>query len=246
MGGGVREDAPVSDHIVTPPPTPLPALRPVRTPARLTAVALGLAGAAWALRAVWEIRLAVTGEPASGPPDQGGGEHRPLTSLENAYHLISSAGGITAAICAILFVVWLDNVRDNARELSGRRPRYSGFWLYAGWLIPLANLWIPRGIVADVHQDSAPGERLPRSLNVWWALWLLGMFGGVGLMYADDTDHVIARAYTDNYVAEIAWRETNRRISNGEQFLTIAAAGLHHPVSRQWKGYWQRHLRAAA
>jgi len=58
--------------------------------------------------------------------------------------------------------------------------------------------------------------------------------------------HHIARGYTDNYVAEIAWRETNRRISNGEQFLTIVAAGLHHPVSRQWKGYWQRHLRAAA
>ncbi|MFE0521331.1 DUF4328 domain-containing protein [Streptomyces sp. NPDC058954] len=187
----------MSDHITTPPPASPPALRPVRTPARLTAVALGLAGAAWALRAVWEIRLDVTGEPASGPPDQGGGEHRPLTSLENGYHLISSAGGITAAICAVLFIVWLDNVRDNARELSGRRPRYSGFWLYAGWLIPLGNLWIPRRIVADAHQDSAPGERLPRSLNVWWTLWLLGMFGGVGLMYADDTDEVIARAYTD-------------------------------------------------
>ncbi|MER8005162.1 DUF4328 domain-containing protein [Streptomyces sp. NPDC094149] len=187
----------MNDHIATPPPASPPALRPVRTPARLSVAALGLAGAAWALRAVWEIRLAVAGEPASGPPDQGGGEHRPLTSLENAYHLISSAGGITAALCAILFVFWLDNVRDNARELSGRRPRYSGFWLYAGWVIPLANLWIPRRIVAGAHQDSAPGERLPRSLNVWWALWLLGMFGGVGLMYADDTDQVIARAYTD-------------------------------------------------
>ena len=39
---------------------------------------------------------------------------------------------------------------------------------------------------------------------------------------------------------EIAWREVNRRISNGEQFLTITAAGLHRPVSRMWKGYWQR------
>lgn len=58
--------------------------------------------------------------------------------------------------------------------------------------------------------------------------------------------HHIARAYTDNYLGEMAWRETNRRISNGEQFLTIVAAGLHHPVSREWKGYWQRHLRIAA
>jgi transposase-like protein len=58
--------------------------------------------------------------------------------------------------------------------------------------------------------------------------------------------HHIAGPYTDNYVAEIAWRETNRRLSNGEQFLTIVAACLHHPVSRDWKGYWQRHLRSAA
>lgn len=42
------------------------------------------------------------------------------------------------------------------------------------------------------------------------------------------------------YADEMSWREDNRRMSNGEQFLTIAAAGLHHPVSRMWKGYWQR------
>lgn len=42
------------------------------------------------------------------------------------------------------------------------------------------------------------------------------------------------------YANEMAWREDSRRMSNGEQFLTIVAAGLHHPVSRQWKGYWQR------
>lgn len=47
------------------------------------------------------------------------------------------------------------------------------------------------------------------------------------------------------YANEMAWREDNRRVSNGEQFLTIAAAGLHHPVSRHWKGYWQRRKEAA-
>lgn len=46
--------------------------------------------------------------------------------------------------------------------------------------------------------------------------------------------------HTGAYANEMAWREDNRRLSNGEQFLTISAAGLHHPVSRQWKGYWQR------
>jgi transposase-like protein len=42
------------------------------------------------------------------------------------------------------------------------------------------------------------------------------------------------------YAAEMAWREDNRRVSNGEQYLMVASAALTHPVSRQWKGYWQR------
>jgi hypothetical protein len=70
-------------------------------------------------------------------------------------------------------------------------------WVYLGWVVPIANLWIPRGIIADAHLASAPGERLPRSLNLWWGLWLIGMLSGVGLMYADSTDEIIARAYTD-------------------------------------------------
>jgi hypothetical protein len=38
----------------------------------------------------------------------------------------------------------------------------------------------------------------------------------------------------------MAWREDNRRVSNGEQYLMIADAALRHPVSTQWCGYWQR------
>ena len=59
------------------------------------------------------------------------------------------------------------------------------------------------------------------------------------------THHHIAGRYIASYAGEQSWREDNRRMSNGEQFLTLAAAGLHHPVSRQWKGYWQRRKAAA-
>ena len=54
------------------------------------------------------------------------------------------------------------------------------------------------------------------------------------------THHHIAGRYLAAYATEMAWREDNRRVSNGEQFLMAAGAALAHPVSRQWKGYWQR------
>jgi transposase-like protein len=52
--------------------------------------------------------------------------------------------------------------------------------------------------------------------------------------------HHISGPYLAAYSAEMAWREDHRRASNGEQYLMTAFAALSHPVSRQWKGYWQR------
>ncbi|WP_255564868.1 transposase [Methylovirgula sp. HY1] len=56
------------------------------------------------------------------------------------------------------------------------------------------------------------------------------------------THHHIAGPYLTAYSREMAWRENNRRVSNGEQYLMAASAALGHPVSRQWKGYWQKQL----
>lgn len=52
--------------------------------------------------------------------------------------------------------------------------------------------------------------------------------------------HHISGRYLAAYAQEMAWREDHRRVSNGEQFLIATNAALAHPVSRQWKGYWQR------
>ena len=52
--------------------------------------------------------------------------------------------------------------------------------------------------------------------------------------------HHVAGPYLGAYADEMAWREDNRRVSNGEQYLMVAAAALKHPISRAWCGYWQR------
>jgi hypothetical protein len=48
-----------------------------------------------------------------------------------------------------------------------------------------------------------------------------------------------AAPYLNAYALEMAWREDNRCVSNGEQLLSVGRAALASPESRQWKGYWQ-------
>jgi hypothetical protein len=46
--------------------------------------------------------------------------------------------------------------------------------------------------------------------------------------------------YLSAYAEEMARRENQRRNSNGSQYMALAFAAAHHPISRKWKGYWQR------
>jgi transposase-like protein len=52
--------------------------------------------------------------------------------------------------------------------------------------------------------------------------------------------HRISGKRLSPYASEMAWREDNRRVPNGEQFKAIATMALKHPMSREWRGYWQR------
>src|SRR5260370_21182484 len=49
--------------------------------------------------------------------------------------------------------------------------------------------------------------------------------------------HHIAGPYLAAYASEMAWRENNRRISNGEQYLMTASAALTPPGSPHSKTY---------
>uniref|UniRef100_B0SXP6 Putative transposase n=1 Tax=Caulobacter sp. (strain K31) TaxID=366602 RepID=B0SXP6_CAUSK len=52
--------------------------------------------------------------------------------------------------------------------------------------------------------------------------------------------HHIAGRYLQFYADEFAWRDDHRRVSNGQQFQMVLAAAARHPVSGEWKGFWQR------
>ena len=52
--------------------------------------------------------------------------------------------------------------------------------------------------------------------------------------------HHVSPRYLHAYANEAAWKEDHRRMSNGGLAHRALGLALAHPVSREWKGYWQR------
>jgi transposase-like protein len=52
--------------------------------------------------------------------------------------------------------------------------------------------------------------------------------------------HFVSPQYLYQYANHAAWLEDNRRNSNGANAVEIIGLVMAHPVSRVWKGYWQR------
>ena len=64
-------------------------------------------------------------------------------------------------------------------------------------------------------------------------------FSRLRRMVTGQHHHVSAR-YLSAYAAHAAWMEDHRRMDNGAATHRTLGLALAHPVSRQWKGYWQR------
>jgi transposase-like protein len=56
----------------------------------------------------------------------------------------------------------------------------------------------------------------------------------------DGQHHRVSPQYLYQYANHAAWLEDHRRESNGALAWRALGLALKHPVSRQWKGYWQR------
>ena len=52
--------------------------------------------------------------------------------------------------------------------------------------------------------------------------------------------HHVSPHYLHQYANQAAWLEDNRRKDNGTLAFGLVQASMDAPVSRSWKGYWQR------
>ena len=82
---------------------------------------------------------------------------------------------VSMAATAIVFLIWFRRARINAEHL-GWRQRRARAWTFWGWVIPIANLWIPFQIMGDIWRaglEPAYRARVAWLPALWWAAWLL-------------------------------------------------------------------------
>ncbi|MER8033629.1 DUF4328 domain-containing protein [Streptomyces hydrogenans] len=117
---------------------------------------------------------------------------------------LASGGAYVATI--VLFIIWFHRVRLNANVWAFDLQSRTSGWAIGAWFIPLANLWIPRQIAADVWRASrrdpyaADGARELTLLNSWWSFWVAGAV----------VDRVASRMYKgaetlDEWTTAAAW-----------------------------------------
>ncbi|MFE1292398.1 DUF4328 domain-containing protein [Streptomyces sp. NPDC058751] len=92
----------------------------------------------------------------------------------------------------LLLMLWMTGMRGIAERLWPEGQRRHRAWLFFGWVLPGANLFVPKMIVNDLWAAAEPGPRRPRGhhlLTVWWLLVLAaGTEGGKGLSAMKQAD----------------------------------------------------------
>lgn len=93
---------------------------------------------------------------------------------------------ILMIVTALVFILWFRRAEMNIRNWDARGLPFDEWWNVGGWLIPVANLFVPVRMTAVVWRATDPSvspeigeEWKTRSLSplvpLWWATWIGGM-----------------------------------------------------------------------
>lgn len=115
-------------------------------------------------------------------------------------------------LTALIFIAWTFVAYGNLQPLGALDLRYGRAWSIVGWVIPIANLFVPKQIINDVWRASDPkleyssarwkGEPVPVLITAWWALLLIS--GAVGRIAASGRAAIDAEEFRSSTQAFVA------------------------------------------
>ena len=81
----------------------------------------------------------------------------------------------------VVTCIWLGQVRRHAQAINPEYPHARRvFWVWAGWVVPIVNLWFPFQVVRDIYA-AATRFLMPSAMRWWWGLWLVMLFANRAL-----------------------------------------------------------------
>lgn len=147
---------------------------------------------------VFSIAAAVNLRSLQSTVQDGGFEAIASRGADRADMLTGHAANLQAIgylATGVLFIIWFHRVRANAEVFAPDVHRRGRGWAIGGWFVPIGNLFIPRGIAADIWAASSQdpygaGQKERHTLlNVWWITWLVsGLVDGIAGAQYDDAE----------------------------------------------------------
>ncbi|MFJ4362949.1 DUF4328 domain-containing protein [Streptomyces chartreusis] len=129
----------------------------------LAAFALVTAAAALA---AWHKHQLLAGPPAPRPYVDN-----PLVEVDTYFRNLMGWRTGLLLVALLQFSIWLAAMRDVADVLWRQGQRRRRAWLVFGWVIPVAQLFVPKMFVNDLWAASRPETQRRRGhplLTAWW------------------------------------------------------------------------------
>jgi hypothetical protein len=172
----VTDYAPYQGSAFQPVPLASGPVRPLRIPAWIASVTLGLIG----LEALITGGLQASLYPATLSPADATDTQIAINDF-----LIQRERAVAVMLtlfAGVAFVVWLYRARTNLDRFGGRELTWTRGWSVGGWVIPLGNVVIPQLVVYEVDRHSErladevagrPHRRHRAAAVTWVSLWSL-------------------------------------------------------------------------
>jgi hypothetical protein len=88
---------------------------------------------------------------------------------------LDTAGGLISIATVITFVPWFYRARANAEYSSWPQRRARG-WAIWGWVVPVANFFVPFQLMGDIWRAGLPASQRGKTAwlpALWWTTWLI-------------------------------------------------------------------------
>ncbi|MEU8794330.1 DUF4328 domain-containing protein [Streptomyces sp. NPDC048643] len=156
--------------------------------ASATLAAFALVAAAAGV-AAWHKYQLLAGAPTSGPYVDN-----PLVEADTYFRNLMGWRTGLFLTALLQFSIWLANMRDVADVLWREGQRRRRAWLIFGWIVPVAQFFVPKMFINDLWAASRPEPQRRRGhplLTAWWLSVLL-----VSASTFDDAAKALKRAAT--------------------------------------------------